>query len=124
MVGAVAATATTVILSAKLCDPTFYFISIDLTSFKFNFPLLDTEMILTVHVTNPNVVSIQYSSTKMFIYYAGSLLDSTPVMASSQPPRSCQLLRLSVRLSGLRLAHHATRFLAYAALAIGGRNPP
>ncbi|KAL2557386.1 Late embryogenesis abundant (LEA) hydroxyproline-rich glycoprotein family [Forsythia ovata] len=112
MVGAAAATATTVILSAKPRDPAFHLISIDLNSFKFNFPLLDTEMTITVHVTNPNVVSIQYSSTEMFVYYAGSLLGSAPVMASSQPPKSCQLLRLSARLSGLQLAHHATRFLA------------
>ncbi|CAA2981728.1 late embryogenesis abundant hydroxyproline-rich glyco [Olea europaea subsp. europaea] len=112
MVGAVAATAATWVISSKPRDPTFYLISLDLTSFKLNFPVLEAEMILTVHVTNPNVVPIHYSSTEMSIYYGGSLLGSAPVKAGSQPPRSCQLLRLPARLSGLQLANHAKKFLS------------
>ncbi|KAL2240068.1 UNVERIFIED_CONTAM: hypothetical protein Sindi_0648000 [Sesamum indicum] len=112
LVGAAAATATALVISSKPRDPTFHLISIDLTSFKLNFPVLDAEMILTVHVTNPNVVPIHYSNTDMSIFYAGSLLGSAPVQAGSQPPRSCQLLRLPARLNGLQLAHHAKKFLA------------
>ncbi|XP_051142515.1 uncharacterized protein LOC127259312 [Andrographis paniculata] len=112
LVGAAAATAAALALSAKPRDPTFHLISIDLTSFKLNFPVLDAEMILTVHVTNPNIVPINYSDTEMAIYYAGSLLGSAPVQAGSQPSRSCQLLRLPARLSGLQLAHHAKDLLA------------
>ncbi|KAK6138202.1 hypothetical protein DH2020_028036 [Rehmannia glutinosa] len=98
--------------ASKPRDPTFHLISIDLTSFKLNFPALDAEMILTVHVTNPNVAPIHYSDTEMNIFYADSLLGSAPVQAGSQPPRSCRLLRLPARLSGLQLAHHAKEFLA------------
>ncbi|XP_073151103.1 uncharacterized protein [Henckelia pumila] len=111
LVGATAAAAAALVLSAKPRDPTFHLISIDLTSFKLNFPVLDAETILTIHVTNPNVVSIKYSDTNMSIFYAGSLLGSAPIQAGSQPPRSCQLLRLPARLSGLQLAQHGKKFL-------------
>ncbi|EYU36060.1 hypothetical protein ABFS82_14G232300 [Erythranthe guttata] len=112
LVGAAAATATALVISTKPRDPTFHLISIDLTSFKLNFPALDAEMILTVHVTNPNVAPIHYSDTEMSIFYDGSLLGSAPVMAGSQPPRSCQMLRLPARLSGLQLAQNGKKFLA------------
>ncbi|KAI3461123.1 hypothetical protein Pfo_017786 [Paulownia fortunei] len=112
LVGAAAATATALVISSKPRDPTFHLISINLTSFKLNFPALDAEMILTVHVTNPNVAPIHYSDTEMSIFYSGSLLGSASIQAGSQPPRSCQLLRLPARLSGLQLAHHAKKFLA------------
>lgn len=112
LVGASAATAAAFVISSKPRDPTFHLISIELTSFKFNFPALDAEMILTVHVTNPNVAPIHYSNTEMSIFYSGSLLGSAPIQAGSQPPRSCQMLRLPARLSGLQLAHHGKEFLA------------
>nr|GMD61584.1 uncharacterized protein LOC109192908 [Ipomoea batatas] len=48
----------------------------------------------------------------MSIFYAGSFLGSARVEAGSQPPRSCQMIRLPARLSGLELAHHAKSFLA------------
>nr|GMD73840.1 uncharacterized protein LOC109192908 [Ipomoea batatas] len=48
----------------------------------------------------------------MSIFYAGSFLGSARVEAGSQPPRSCQMIRLPARLSGLELAHHAKNFLA------------
>ncbi|KAL3828578.1 hypothetical protein ACJIZ3_017380 [Penstemon smallii] len=112
LVGAAVATATTLIISAKPRDPTFHIICIELNSFKLNFPLLDTELTLTVHVTNPNIVPIHYSETEMSIFYAGSLLGSAPVQAGSQPARSCQMLRLQARLSGLELAHNVKKFLS------------
>ncbi|KAF7823218.1 late embryogenesis abundant hydroxyproline-rich glycoprotein [Senna tora] len=112
IVGAASAVAATAILSAKPKDPTFHLISINFTSFKLNLPVLDAELILTVHVTNPNITPIHYSSTSMSIFYQGSLLGSAQVQAGSQPPRSCQLLRLPARLGGLELAHHAARFVS------------
>ncbi|KAJ7981182.1 Late embryogenesis abundant (LEA) hydroxyproline-rich glycoprotein family [Quillaja saponaria] len=112
VIGAASAMAVSTIISAKPKDPTFHLISIELTSFKLNFPVLDAELILIVHVTNPNIVPIHYSSTTMSIYYQGSLLGSANVQAGSQPSRSCQLLRLPARLDGLELAHHAARFAA------------
>ncbi|XP_041989726.1 uncharacterized protein LOC121741095 [Salvia splendens] len=112
LVGAAAAYAAALVMSSKPRDPTFHLISIDVTSFKLNFPVLDAEAILTVHVTNPNVAPIRYSDTVMSIRYAGALLGSAPVEAGSQPPRSCQLLRLPARLSGLQLAQRAKSFAA------------
>lgn len=112
LVGAAAASAVTAVISSKPRDPTFHLISINLTSFKLNFPVLDAELILSVHVTNPNITAIEYSSAKMSICYAGTLLGSARVEAGSQPPRSCQLLNLPARLSGLELAHHAKQFLS------------
>ncbi|KAL5579768.1 hypothetical protein UlMin_015697 [Ulmus minor] len=129
LIGAASAVAATAIVAAKPKDPTFHLISINLTSLKLKLPVVDTELILTVHVTNPNIVPIQYSSTTMSIFYQGSLLGSADVQAGSQPPRSCQLLRLPAKLNGLQLAHHAARFVAdvtrremvlHAAVDIGG----
>ncbi|GKE69786.1 hypothetical protein Tco_1527858, partial [Tanacetum coccineum] len=76
LVGAATATATAALISAKPKDPTFHLISIKITSFKLSIPLVDAEVVLTVHVTNPNAVPIHYSSTQMSIFYAGSLLGS------------------------------------------------
>ncbi|XP_050371006.1 uncharacterized protein LOC126789006 [Argentina anserina] len=112
LVGAASAVATTALLSAKPKDPTFDLISIDLTSFKLNLPLLDADLVLTVHVTNPNVTPIHYSSSTMSIFYKGSLLGSADVLAGSQSAKSCKLLRLPARLDGLQLAHHAASFVA------------
>ncbi|KAL2899417.1 NDR1/HIN1-like protein 13 [Bienertia sinuspersici] len=113
IVGATAAAVTAALITAKPRDPAFELISIDLTAFKLNFPSLDAELILTVHVTNPNIAAIHYDSTTMSIYYDGALLGSAQMEAGSQPARSCRLLRLPARLSGLELvAHHATRFMA------------
>ncbi|XP_050214438.1 uncharacterized protein LOC126665637 [Mercurialis annua] len=112
LIGAASATAINAILNAKPKDPTFHLISINLTSFKLNLPLLDADLLLTVHVTNPNITPIHYSSTTMSIFYDGSLLGSAPVLADSQPSRSCKLLRLQARLDGLQLAHHAAKFVA------------
>ncbi|KAK9280352.1 hypothetical protein L1049_014041 [Liquidambar formosana] len=112
LIGAASATATGAILLSKPKDPTFQLISINLTSFKLSFPVLDVELLLTVHVTNPNIVPIHYSSTTMSIFYDGCILGSALVHAGSQPAHSCQLLRLPARLQGLELAHHARRFLA------------
>ncbi|KAG6391108.1 hypothetical protein SASPL_148857 [Salvia splendens] len=41
-----------------------------------------------------------------------SLSSISPVEAGSQPPRSCQLLRLPARLRGLQLVQHAKKFVA------------
>ncbi|KAI9074411.1 hypothetical protein K1719_043605 [Acacia pycnantha] len=112
IIGAASAVAATAIVSAKPKDPTFHLISINFTSLKLNLPVLDAGLALTVHVTNPNIAPIHYSSTSMSIYYQGSLLGSAEVQAGSQPPRSCQLLHLPARLNGLELAHHASRFVA------------
>ncbi|KAK7860371.1 uncharacterized protein LOC112037123 [Quercus suber] len=111
IIGAASAAAASALISAKPKDPTFHVISISLTSFKLNLPVLDIELILTVHVTNPNIVPIHYSSTTMSIFYDGSLLGSAEVEAGSQGPQSCQLLRLPARLDGVQLAHHAVKFL-------------
>ncbi|XVF46932.1 hypothetical protein PTKIN_Ptkin03bG0068000 [Pterospermum kingtungense] len=112
MVGAASAVAASALLSAKPKDPTFHLISINLTSFKLSFPHIDAELILTVHVTNPNIAPIHYSSTTMSIFYEGSLLGVAQVQAGSQPARSCQLLKLPTRLDGVELAHHAAKFFA------------
>ena len=112
IVGAATAAATAALISAKPKDPTFHLISIKITSFKLSIPLIDAEVILTVHVTNPNAVPVHYSSTQMSIFYAGSLLGSAQVSAGSQPPRSCQLLHLPARLSSKELAAHALRVAA------------
>nr|GEW87312.1 putative late embryogenesis abundant (LEA) hydroxyproline-rich glycoprotein family [Tanacetum cinerariifolium]GEX24731.1 putative late embryogenesis abundant (LEA) hydroxyproline-rich glycoprotein family [Tanacetum cinerariifolium]GEX24733.1 putative late embryogenesis abundant (LEA) hydroxyproline-rich glycoprotein family [Tanacetum cinerariifolium]GEX47619.1 putative late embryogenesis abundant (LEA) hydroxyproline-rich glycoprotein family [Tanacetum cinerariifolium] len=111
-VGAATATATAAVISAKPKDPTFHLISINITSFKLSIPLVDAQVVLTVHVTNPNAVPIHYSSTQMSIFYAGSLLGSAQVSAGSQEPHSCQVLHLPARLSSMELAHHAVQLAA------------
>ncbi|XVE59591.1 hypothetical protein DITRI_Ditri05aG0058000 [Diplodiscus trichospermus] len=112
LIGAASTMAATALLSAKPKDPTFHLVSIDLTSFKLNLTHIEAELILTVHVTNPNMAPIHYSSTTMSIFYEGSLLGAAQVNAGSQPPRSCQLLKLPTRLDGVELAHHAGKFFA------------
>lgn len=112
LVGAATATAAMALLSSKPRDPTFHLISVKLTSFDLSLPVLDTDIVLTVHVTNPNPAEIRYSSTNMSIYYGGSLLGSAQVEAGSQAAKSCKMLHLPARLSGMELAHHAKQFLA------------
>uniref|UniRef100_A0A7C8YUR8 Water stress and hypersensitive response domain-containing protein n=1 Tax=Opuntia streptacantha TaxID=393608 RepID=A0A7C8YUR8_OPUST len=75
-------------------------------------PALDAELILTVHVNNPNIVPIKYDSATMSIFYNGSLLGTARLEAGSQSARSCRLHRLPARLSGLELAHHVNKFLS------------
>ncbi|CAM8878958.1 unnamed protein product [Rhodiola kirilowii] len=111
LIGAATASATAAFLIAKPKDPKFHLISINLTNLKLNFPSLDAEMFLTVHVTNPNVVPITYSSTTMSIHYDGALLGAAKVQAGSQSRNSCQTLRLPTRLSGMELAQHAGKFV-------------
>ncbi|CAK7331977.1 unnamed protein product [Dovyalis caffra] len=113
LVGAASATAAMALMSAKPKDPTFHLIKIDFTSFNFQFPVIDTELILTVHVTNPNITPIHYSSTTMSIFYDGSLLGSAEVQAGSQRSRSCELLKLPARLDGVELmTNHAAKFFS------------
>ncbi|KAJ4845146.1 hypothetical protein Tsubulata_018409 [Turnera subulata] len=109
-IGAASATCVAALLSARPKDPTFHLISIKLTSFRLNFPVVDAELILTVHVTNPNVTPISYAPTTMSIFYDGLLLGSAKVQAGSQRGRSCQLLKLPTRLDGQELAHRAAKF--------------
>ncbi|XP_058107293.1 uncharacterized protein LOC131250908 [Magnolia sinica] len=112
LIGAASAAATAAIIVGKPRDPNFQLISISLTSFKLNLPLLDVELILTVHVTNPNIVPIDYAPSSVSIFYDGSLLGSAELQAGSQPPNSCRLIRLPARLHGVELAHHAAKFLS------------
>ncbi|KAH7863516.1 hypothetical protein Vadar_018477 [Vaccinium darrowii] len=112
LIGAASAAAAAAIVSTKPRDPTFHLVSIRLNSLKLNLPVIDADLILTVHVTNPNIVPVYYSSTEMSIFYSGSLLGSAHIDAGFQPPKSCRLLRLPARLSGLELAHHAVKFVA------------
>lgn len=48
----------------------------------------------------------------MSIYYENALLGTAQVEAGSQPRNSCQTLKLPMRLSGMKLAHHAAKFVA------------
>ncbi|XP_060169869.1 uncharacterized protein LOC132600604 [Lycium barbarum] len=111
-IGAATAAAVVAALAARPRDPEFAIISMEFTSFKLNFPVLDAELILTIKVTNPNVTSISYSSTEMSIFYDGDQLGTATVEAGSQPPRSSQVLRVPARLSGVQLAHHGKEFVA------------
>ncbi|XP_057954660.1 uncharacterized protein LOC131148763 [Malania oleifera] len=86
--------AVAAIVLCKPKDPAFHLASIKLTAFKLKLPALDTDLILTVHVSNPNVVPIRYSATAMSIFYEGSLLGSAQVEAGLQASNSCQILRL------------------------------
>ncbi|KAK1263030.1 hypothetical protein QJS04_geneDACA008533 [Acorus gramineus] len=116
MIGAATATAATTLLLSKPKDPTFHLISISLSSFHLSLPArLDLDLLLTVHVTNPNPLPISYIPTTLSISYRGSPLASATVCAGSQPPQSCQILHLPARLHGVDLAHHAIDFLSDAA---------
>ncbi|MQL80716.1 hypothetical protein Taro_013166 [Colocasia esculenta] len=115
LVGAATTAATGALILGKPRDPTFHLISVELSSFHLHLPLLDVELILTVHVTNPNIVPIHYAAATMSIFYQGALLGTAQVQAGSQGPMSCQVLRLAARLDGLELAHHAPALLADAA---------
>lgn len=107
--------ATTAFILGRPRDPTFHLISVELSAFRLNLPLLDVELALVVHVTNPNVVPIHYAASTMSIFYDGALLGTAQVEAGSQDAKSCQVLRLPARLDGLELAHHAKTLLADAA---------
>ncbi|PKU66430.1 uncharacterized protein LOC110112656 isoform X2 [Dendrobium catenatum] len=110
-----AAAAAAAIFAVRPKDPTFQLVSINLSSFHLNLPVLDLELTLAVHVTNPNIVPVRYSPASVSIFYAGSLLGSAALEAGSQPPMSCSLVYLPARLNGLQLAQHAASILADAA---------
>ncbi|KZV32961.1 hypothetical protein F511_01472 [Dorcoceras hygrometricum] len=112
LVAAAAVAVVALIMAVKPRDPSFTLTSIKLTSFKFNLPVLDAEAILTVEVTNPNVVPINYSETTMSMFYDGTLLGTAPIQAGAQPARSSQVLELTARLGGTKLAKHGKRFLS------------
>jgi len=111
LVGVASVTAAAAIISVKPRDPSFQLISITLNSLKLSLPVVDVELILTVQVTNPNVVPIQYSSTELSIFYDGSLLGTAHIDAGSQPAKSTRLLQLPARLSGIELAQHPAKFV-------------
>lgn len=120
LIGAAAATATTAVIFAKPKLPAFRLVSLSALQVKLTgagagekvkFPLIEADLILTVHVTNPNILPVRYSATSLSIYYGGSLLGWAQVPAGSQPANSCQLLRLPARLNGVGLAQHAKRFI-------------
>ncbi|XP_072978320.1 uncharacterized protein [Typha angustifolia] len=114
LIGAASATAATAAIWARPRGPTFHLISIALSSFHLNLPLLDVELTLTVHVTNPNVVPIHYSPATVSISYAGSHLGTAQLHAGSQPAMSCRLIQLPARLNGIEMAHHVTAILSDA----------
>ncbi|RRT52997.1 hypothetical protein B296_00046057 [Ensete ventricosum] len=63
LVGAASAAAATVVVVVlgRPRDATFRLISITLSSFRLNLPLLDVDLTLTVLVTNPNLAPIHYA---------------------------------------------------------------
>ncbi|GAB2233944.1 hypothetical protein Droror1_Dr00003174 [Drosera rotundifolia] len=111
IIGAATTAAAAAILIAKPKDPTFSLISINLTKLHLNFPFLDADLILTVHSTNPNIVSVRYSSTTMSILYDDSLLGSAIIDAGEHAARSCRVLRLPATVKGMELASKGKRFL-------------
>lgn len=122
LIGATAATAATTVFFAKPKVPKFRLVGLSALQLKFKnstnedhqepkFPRLDADLVLTIHVNNPNILPVRYSATSLSIYYDGSFLGSAHVPAGSQPPNSCQLLRLQARLNGQVLAQHAKRFI-------------
>ncbi|KAK4772505.1 hypothetical protein SAY86_014280 [Trapa natans] len=112
LVGAASVVAATAVIIAKPKDPVIDLISVDLTSFMVKFPSVEANLLLTVHARNPNFAPAHYSPTTVSIFYDGSLLGSADIAAGSQPPWSCQVLRLPARLDGVKLAHHAGRFFS------------
>ncbi|XP_078435103.1 late embryogenesis abundant (LEA) hydroxyproline-rich glycoprotein family [Wolffia australiana] len=114
-VGAAAAAAATAVIRGRPRDPTFQLISIELSSLRLSFPVLDVELALTVHVTNPNIVAIKHSAATLSIFYEGELLGSAAVEPGELGPGSCRVLRLPARVQGLELAHRARALVAAAA---------
>ncbi|KAK9727016.1 hypothetical protein RND81_05G252400 [Saponaria officinalis] len=113
VIGAATGAATAAIVAASPRDPVFELISIDLTTFKLNLSGVDVDLIITVHLNNPNMVPVHYASATMTIFYDGASLGSARLDAGSQSARSCRLIRLPARLNGAELlAHHKGRFMA------------
>ncbi|CAL0304010.1 unnamed protein product [Lupinus luteus] len=112
LIGAASAIAASALISAKPKDPSFHLISISFKSFKPNLPIPDAEVLLNIHVTNPNIAPIKYSDSTMSIFYQDSLLGKAYLQAGSQPAHSCQLIRLPARLNVLQFAQHAATFVS------------
>ncbi|KAK9156780.1 hypothetical protein Scep_003354 [Stephania cephalantha] len=112
IIGAATATAAAALVLGRPRNPTFRLVSIKPTSLNLDKRVVHLDLILTVHVTNPNVVPIQYSSSSMSIFYQGTLLGTARVDEGAQAAASCQFLRLPARLDAARLGPHLNRFVA------------
>lgn len=95
-------------------DPIFEVVSIAFKGFKFRFctdsPLLlaviDAELVLSIKVTNPNILPIEYTSTVMDIFYHGDLLGQAKVEEGSQDANSQEVLEVPAKLDGLEMTNH------------------
>lgn len=108
---AVTATAAALLVAAPR-DPSFQVISISFTSFNLQFPLLDAELVLTVHVCNPNLVPISLGPSFVSLLYDGAVLGTAKIEPGHQSARSCRVVGLRARLDSVELGDHAIRFLA------------
>ncbi|KAG9459063.1 hypothetical protein H6P81_003571 [Aristolochia fimbriata] len=129
LVGAACTSATAAVMTAKPRSPRFHLISISLASFNLHLPLLDADFVLTLHVTNPNVVPISYGPSVVSIVYDGSVLGTAKMEPGYQAAKSCTVVHLRARLHSVELGQHAVRFLSdvawremvlSAAVEIGG----
>lgn len=126
---AAAATAGAIVVSCAVAaatlfrlrprDPIFEVLSITFKGFKFRFctdsPLLlavvDAELTLSIKVTNPNVLPIEYTSTVMDIFYHGDLLGQAKVQEGSQGANSQEVLDVTAKLDGLEMTNHLKQLL-------------
>ncbi|MCO5601348.1 hypothetical protein L7F22_055468 [Adiantum nelumboides] len=101
-------------------DPIFEVLGIKFKGFKFRIctdsPLLlaviDAELVLSIKVTNPNVLPIEYTSTIMDIFYEGDLLGQAKVDEGNQGANSQEVLEVPAKLDGLEMTNHLKQLLS------------
>lgn len=96
-------------------DPVFEVLNIELKGFNIHFKnllaVVDTQLVISIKVTNPNVAPIEYTSTTMDIYYRGELLGEATVEAGSQGATSAEVIEVPAKLDGLEMTKNLKELL-------------
>jgi LEA14-like dessication related protein len=100
--------------------PRFEVTDVRLKGFKLNWetdsvvPIVavDIDLSISIKVTNPNVVPIEYTSTIVNLLYRGTSIGEAMVDAGKQASQSEETIIVPAKLNGLELTTHVLQLLS------------
>lgn len=101
-------------------EPRFEVTDVHLKGFKLNWetdsvvPIVavDIDLTISIQVTNPNVVPIEYTSTIVNLLYRGTSIGEAMVDAGKQASQSEETIIVPAKLNGLELTTHVLQLLS------------